>query len=449
MSLLTSARLAVFTATASKSTKRKIFEMLNINPLTTYIIEIDPNKNNIRYAVRYIENDLSLQDVFHGLINEVRTKSVDTEGTLLFCRTRKHCSLIFRAFTAALGIYIYHGRAAAKNRMVDMFHAGTPESVKNHILSTVTSSQGHIRVLICTIAFGMGIDCQYITRVIHFGGSKCIESYLQECGRAGRKGQQSTCILYHNGMLMRYSDEDMKNYVSSQNCRRKEISAVFPNSQTTFTISGCKCCDVCAADCHCGEKDCLQNMSLIPMPVDVAKPSRIRTVTKEARKLLAEKLESYRLTLLPSNLDKLKPVSFPTMFYEFGQSQIDQVIKNCHLLFSFSDIKKYVEIWRNLHANNVLVVLHEVFNDFYLDTANIELTIEDDDNIIDSDWIDIRDDSVITDIDNSGLYQNADTTSEDADLSQNSGNDPNSSALFETIATESVKYMDAQFENVD
>ena len=61
------------------------------------------------------------------------------------------------------------------------------DSVKDHILSNTTSVNGHIRILICIIAFGMGVNCQYITH-IHFGGSKCIESYIQESGRVGRKG---------------------------------------------------------------------------------------------------------------------------------------------------------------------------------------------------------------------------------------------------------------------
>ena len=43
-----------FPYTASNSTKRKIFEMLSINRLTTQITEKDPNKNNIRYAVKMI-----------------------------------------------------------------------------------------------------------------------------------------------------------------------------------------------------------------------------------------------------------------------------------------------------------------------------------------------------------------------------------------------------------
>ena len=48
-SLLTSARLAVFTAAASKTTKRKLFEILQLNQLTTFVLEKDPNKDNLWY----------------------------------------------------------------------------------------------------------------------------------------------------------------------------------------------------------------------------------------------------------------------------------------------------------------------------------------------------------------------------------------------------------------
>ena len=172
-SLLPSIRLAVFTATASKTTKRKLFEILHLNQLTTCVIEKDPHKDNIRYAVQYLENDLSLQDTFHSLIEEVKNQSVETEGTLIFCRTRKQCSLIFSTFTAAFGNAIYNGKTVPRNRMVEMYHAGTPNSVNDHILSIITIINSHICILICilmcTIAFGMGVNCQYITHIIHFG----------------------------------------------------------------------------------------------------------------------------------------------------------------------------------------------------------------------------------------------------------------------------------------
>ena len=42
------------------------------------------------------------------------------------------------------------------------------------MIQTLSDVDHHIRVLVCSVAFGMGIGCQYIVRVIHFGGSKCI-----------------------------------------------------------------------------------------------------------------------------------------------------------------------------------------------------------------------------------------------------------------------------------
>ena len=48
-SLLTSARLAVSAATASKTTKKKLFGILQLNQLTTFVLEKDPNKDNLQY----------------------------------------------------------------------------------------------------------------------------------------------------------------------------------------------------------------------------------------------------------------------------------------------------------------------------------------------------------------------------------------------------------------
>ncbi len=52
----------------------------------------------------------------------------------------------------------------------------------------MAKGDGHIRVLICTVAFGMGVNCKSVRRVVHFGPSKSVELYVQESGRAGRDG---------------------------------------------------------------------------------------------------------------------------------------------------------------------------------------------------------------------------------------------------------------------
>ena len=55
------------------------------------------------------------------------------------------------------------------------------------------------RVLFVTIAFGLGIDCNDIRRVVHiFGVPYSMDDYCQEVGRAGRDGLPAGADIYYN-----------------------------------------------------------------------------------------------------------------------------------------------------------------------------------------------------------------------------------------------------------
>ena len=62
-----------------------------------------------------------------------------------------------------------------------------------------------------------GVNCKGVYRVIHFGPSLNIESYVQECGRAGHDETDSICILFHNGLLSSQCSADMREYIGETN----------------------------------------------------------------------------------------------------------------------------------------------------------------------------------------------------------------------------------------
>lgn len=252
-------RLMILTATATKATKNEILSSLHLKDNNVKFIEQSPNRANLKYTVQYVDNNVALQTAFSSLIAELKTLGSKTPRTLLYCQTRKQCHILFRVFEVFLKEKIFHAAHKPKNRIVDMYCAGTPNSVKEHIAENMADRIGHLRVLISTVAFGMGVNCQKVGRVIHFGPSKSVEMYLQECGRAGRDGLPSTCILLYNGLLSTHCEKDMKEYLAINVCRRKWLMNHFGFSTEIENYQSAEphsCCDICASACLCGSDAC-------------------------------------------------------------------------------------------------------------------------------------------------------------------------------------------------
>jgi len=78
---------------------------------------------------------------------------------------------------------------------VDTFHSCTEPAVKANILE-LFCKPSHLRVVIASTAFGMGIDCTDVHKIVHLTPPDSIESNIQETGRAGRDGKTSIAALY-------------------------------------------------------------------------------------------------------------------------------------------------------------------------------------------------------------------------------------------------------------
>ena len=70
-------------------------------------------------------------------------------------------------------------------RLIDMYTKWQEVDVKESIIKFFSDPNGKLRVIVATIAFGMGLDCPNI-EIIHWGPSSTVEDYVQKIGRAGR-----------------------------------------------------------------------------------------------------------------------------------------------------------------------------------------------------------------------------------------------------------------------
>ena len=143
-----------------------------------------------------------------------------------------------------LGKHFYVGEQGdSRNTVVEMLHSCTPSENKENILKSFSSSNGTIRVLVATIAFGMGVDCKGVHRTIHFGPSKNIESFIQESGRGGRDGSQSFSYILYQGLLLTHLDSNIKQYLNTKGCRREFLMKQFDQSENLLKPTLLHCCD--------------------------------------------------------------------------------------------------------------------------------------------------------------------------------------------------------------
>jgi ATP-dependent DNA helicase RecQ len=120
---------------------------------------------------------------------------------------------------------------------------------------------GERRVLVGTIAFGLGINKPDVRAVIHLAMPKSLEQYYQEAGRAGRDGEPADCVLLWQrrdiGLLTHFiqqvQDPDererswrryhvMRRFVEESRCRHREICLHFGE---TPKWERCEACDTC------------------------------------------------------------------------------------------------------------------------------------------------------------------------------------------------------------
>jgi len=140
------------------------------------------------------------------------------------------------------------GAEAWNNKLFSFYHSSMPNEDLKDILTEFRKPDSNTRLLIATVAFGIGINIPDIKYVIHWGAATSVDEYWQEVGRAGRNGQPAHAIMYATPISLINADQAMKDICSNLNkCIRKQVLdclAVTGDYQLSYEDPS-TCCSSC------------------------------------------------------------------------------------------------------------------------------------------------------------------------------------------------------------
>lgn len=163
--------LIALTATADKLVRQDIVERLNFKNARLFVSSF--NRPNIFYRVEPKRNS------YNQLLSYLEERR--DESGIIYCLSRSSVE----SLAADL-------RDEGFNALA--YHAGLDKAVREQHQELFLKDTA--KIIVATIAFGMGIDKSNVRFVVHLDLPKNIESYYQETGRAGRDGLQSDALLF-------------------------------------------------------------------------------------------------------------------------------------------------------------------------------------------------------------------------------------------------------------
>lgn len=231
--------IAAFTASATRRVRHDILHQLQLRDPHKYIASF--HRPNLRYMARECD--------------------AYSQPGLLLSALREHSSS---------NVIVYAPTIARVEATVDsLAEQGIPAVAYHGQMDPATRKQNQerwmsdeVRVLVGTIAFGLGINKAAVRAVIHLSLPKSIEQYYQEAGRAGRDLLPADCVLLwqkrDTGLLAHFIGQigdsaekerswqryhEIRRFVESGVCRHRQICVHFGE---TPKWTSCDACDVCA-----------------------------------------------------------------------------------------------------------------------------------------------------------------------------------------------------------
>jgi ATP-dependent DNA helicase RecQ len=232
--------VAAFTASATRAVRHDIVTQLRLRDPAKIVMSF--HRPNLRYIVR----ECGPRDQDRLLFSAL--ESYPEGNVIIYAPTIRGVEE-----TAAL--------LSHKGFPVVAYHGQMPNAARQKNQETWMS--GEKRILVGTIAFGLGINKPDVRAVLHLSLPKSLEQYYQEAGRAGRDGQEADCALLWQkrdiGLLAHFIQQlqdaeernrsweryrVMRRFVESAECRHRQICEHFGETPKWDRCDACDCCGV-------------------------------------------------------------------------------------------------------------------------------------------------------------------------------------------------------------
>ncbi|RVE43947.1 hypothetical protein evm_011416 [Chilo suppressalis] len=248
------------TATASQPTIQSVISHINIPDNLEGVITNPTLPDNLILSVSFEkEKD-------RALVSFLASERIESFNSIIvYCIRRDECERVAAILRSCLQEPNQNRMEKKNNKRKRMsytaeaYHAGMSAAQRKKIQKHFMD--GTLRIIVATVAFGMGINKSNIRCIIHYNMPSCFESYVQEVGRAGRDGQTAYCHVF-----MSYSSNDKNELLKHIHANTIDRPVIRKLLHSVFIPCGCVDKNIPSSSRGIGDRRC--NGHEVGIPID-------------------------------------------------------------------------------------------------------------------------------------------------------------------------------------